>query len=79
MGITWIAEKGNTLKVGVFEEGKLASRVAFENFSSDAIPTVEPEEIMLTGSGGWTDRKKQLFTIYAEAICLFSNTEMVTH
>lgn len=62
MGITWIAEKGNTLwKVGVFEEGKLASRVAFENFSSDAIPTVEPEEIMLTGSGGWTEQEETAF------------------
>ena len=38
MGITWIAEKGNTLwKVGVFEEGELVSRVAFEDYNSDAI------------------------------------------
>ena len=56
MGLTWIAEKGNTLwKVGVFESGELVSRVAFKDFSSDAIPSREPEEIMLTGSGGWTD------------------------
>ena len=40
MGITWIAEKGNTLwKVGVFEEGKVVSRVAFEYFNYDAIPS----------------------------------------
>ena len=59
MGVTWIAEKGNTLwKVGVFDEGELVSRVSFETFSSDAIPSGEPDEIMLTGSGGWTDEEE---------------------
>ena len=59
MGVTWIAEKGNTLwKVGVFDEGELVSRVSFERFSSDAIPSGEPDEIMLTGSGGWTDEEE---------------------
>ncbi len=62
MGMTWIAEKGNTLwKVGVFEDGELVSRVAFEDFSSDAIPFENSEEILLTGSGKWTDQEEAAF------------------
>ena len=59
MGTTWIVEKGNTLwKIGIFEEGDLVSRLAFEEFTAEAIPTETPSEIMLTGSGSWTDHEE---------------------
>ena len=62
MGVNWIVEKGNTLwKVGVFEKGKIVSRVSFEDFSSDSVPKEAPEEIMLTGSGHWSDEEESAF------------------
>ena len=62
MGVTWIVEKGNTRwKVGVFEEGKIVSRVSFEDFSSDSLPKEAPEKIMLTGSGHWSDEEESTF------------------
>lgn len=62
MGLTWIAEKGNTLwKVGVFEGGKIISKVTFEDFDSDAVPQESPEEIMLTGSGQWSEDEESAF------------------
>ena len=59
MGITWIVEKGNTLwKIGVFENGEIVSKVSFEEFSTDSIPQDSPEEIMLSGSGVWSEEQE---------------------
>ena len=60
MGITWIAEKGNSYwKIGVFESGNFISKVTFEEFRSEAIPKGSPEDIMLTGSGKWTEEESK--------------------
>ena len=63
MGVTWIVEKGNTLwKIGVFENGELISKIRFEEFSKNSLPKETPEEIMLSGSGLWTDEQES--TLY---------------
>ena len=62
MGLTWIAEKGNTLwKVGVFEGGEIVSKLTFETFDSEAIPQDSPQDIMLTGSGHWSEDEESAF------------------
>ena len=75
MGKTWIIEKGNTLwKIGIFDEGNLVSRLEFEEFTAEAIPPGTPSEIMLTGSGSWTDYEEaSLFDLCSGNIIIFKH------
>jgi type III pantothenate kinase len=75
MGTTWVIEKGNTLwKIGRFDEGNLVSRLSFEEFTTEAIPPGTPSEIMLTGSGIWTDQEEaSLFDLCSGNIIIFKH------
>lgn len=56
MELIWIVEKGNTFwKVAVFQDGEITSKITFEEFSAEGLPTEAPSRMLLTGSGGWRE------------------------
>jgi type III pantothenate kinase len=73
MGVIWIAEKGNTLwKVAIFQDGEITSKVTFTQLTSEALPSEAPSEILLTGSGGWSEEEEAvLYSICSGNLVIF--------
>jgi type III pantothenate kinase len=78
MGLIWIVEKGNTLwKVAIFQDGEIVSKITFEEFSAEALPTEAPSRILLTGSGGWSEREEgTLYELCSGNISIFQQGDL---
>ena len=56
MEVNWIIECGNTRwKIGVFEDDNLLDSMAFDSWDTSLLPKSEPDNILLTGSGSWSN------------------------
>ena len=56
MEVNWIIERGNTRwKIGLFEDDLLIESMAFNTWDIDLLPKSKPDNILLTGSGSWSN------------------------